>query len=209
MVVPAGGGSMAREDQQLIDEKSVVCRAILVTLVAAVGATGFGLPASASTSERKDPLYADTGYDPDDVPIDQTSCCQQDPDVRSTTRKVATTSRGRSLFITFRTFEPLLGYWTVHVSLDTRGGPSTDAKMRLRDSGVGPTGCGVRFLAWGQRRKGKLVLPMSGDRATCRVPLRWVHPDKRVRWKLFSLGGGEGTGPAVDEYAPDDRGWYG
>jgi hypothetical protein len=167
------------------------------------------LPASATAPMRRDPVYKDTGYDPDDVPIDEGSCCQQDPDVRSTTRKVATTTKGgRSLYITFRTYEALQGYWTVHVFLDSRGGPHTDAKMRLHDSGVGPTRCGVRFLAEGPRRQGTLILPRFGDRATCRVPLRWVHPRKRIRWRLVSPAGVEGSEPGVDEYAPDDRGWY-
>ena len=150
----------------------------------------------------------DTGYDPDDIPIDEGSCCQQDPDVKSTSRKVATGTRGRSLFMTFRTYERLQGFWTVRVPLDTRGGPRVDARMSLRDSGVGPTRCGVRFLAKGPRRQGTLNLPLFGRRATCRVPLRWVHPSKRIRWKLHSLAGVEGTEPGVDDYAPNDRGWY-
>lgn len=187
-----------------------VIRAGTVMLAAvALAATALTLPSSATTRERRDPVYLDTGYDPDDVPIDEGSCCQQDPDVRSTTRKVATnTNGGRSLFITFRTYEPLEGYWTVRVFLDTRGGSHTDAKMRLADSGGGPTRCGVRFLAEGPRRQGTLHLPRSGDRATCRVPLQWVHPTKRIRWRLYSVPGLEGTEPGVDEYAPDDRGWY-
>jgi hypothetical protein len=176
---------------------------------AALATTALAMPASATAHAPRDPVYKDTGYDPDDVPIDAGSCCQQDPDVGSTTRKVANTNGGRSLFITFRTFEALLGYWTVHVFLDTRGGPHVDAKMRLQDSGLGPFRCGVRFLAEGPRRKGELILPLSGSRATCRVPLRWVHPTKRIRWRLISPEGFEaGTEPGVDEYAPDDRGWY-
>lgn len=186
-------------------------RAGVATLAAvALATTTLTMPASATARVGRDAVYKDTGYDPDDVPIDAGSCCQQDPDVRSTTRKVATnTNGGRSLFITLRTFEALLGYWTVQVFLDTRGGPHVDAKMRLHDSGLGPTRCGVRFLAEGPRREGELVLPLLGSRATCRVPLRWVHPTKRIRWRLISPEGFEaGTEPGVDEYAPDDRGWY-
>lgn len=183
-------------------------RAILALVAAATVTTALTTTASASTVVRRDPVYEDTGYDPNDIPIDEGSCCQQDPDVRSTTRKVASSTRGTSLFITFRAYEPLQGYWTVRVKLDTRSGPRSDAKMRLHDSGVGPARCGVRFLPEGPRRRGKLVLPTSGDRATCRVPLRWVHPSKRIRWKLFSPAGTEGTEPGVDEYAPDDRRWF-
>jgi hypothetical protein len=160
-----------------MSEQAVRARPVILAVVAAAVATSaLTLPASAATPMRRNPLYVDTGYDPDDIPIDEGSCCQQDPDVNSTTRKVTTSTKGRSLFITFRTYERLLGYWTVRVRLDTRGGPHTDAKMRLADSGVGPTRCGVRFLAEGPRRQGSLRLPRSGHRATCRVPLRWVHP---------------------------------
>lgn len=191
-----------------MSENAFPAGAVMLAAVT-LAAAALTFPASATTPERRDPVYVDTGYDPDDVPIDEGSCCQQDPDVRSTTRKVATSTKGgRSLFITFRAYEPLEGYWTVHVLLDTRGGPRADAKMRLADSGVGPTRCGVRFLAQGPRRQGILQLPRFGDRATCRVPLRWVHPSKRIRWKLVSPAGVEGTEPGVDEYAPDDRGWY-
>jgi hypothetical protein len=193
-----------------ISEKPIRAGTIVLAAVA-LATTALTMPASATAPVRRDAVYKDTGDDPDDVPIDSGSCCQQDPDVRSTTRKVATnTTGGRSLFITFRTFEALLGYWTVQVFLDTRGGPHVDAKMRLHDSGVGPTRCGVRFLAEGPRREGELMLITGGgDRATCRVPLRWVHPTKRIRWRLISPEGFEaGAEPGVDEYAPDDRGWY-
>lgn len=193
-----------------MSEDAVRARLVVLTVVAVVVAiAALILPASAATTSPRAPVYVDTGYDPDDVPIDEGSCCQQDPDVRSSTRKVATsTTGGRSLFITFRVYERLQGYWTVHVFLDTRDGPRTDAKMRLADSGVGPTRCGVRFLAEGPRRQGMLHLPRSGRRATCRVPLWWVHPNRLIRWKLVSPAGMEGTEPGVDEYAPDDRGWY-
>jgi hypothetical protein len=183
-------------------------RGSVVLAVVAITTVGLASSAFAGASTPRDPVYVDTGYDPDDIPVDEGSCCQRDPDIRSTTRKVATGTNGRSLFITFRTYERLLGYWAVRVRLDTRGGPDADAHMALRDSGVGPTRCGVRFLAWGPRRQGTLHLPRGGHRATCRVPLRWVHPSKRIRWKLLSPAGAEGTEPGVDEYAPDDRSWY-
>src|SRR6476620_871626 len=86
-------------------------------------------------------LYRDTGFDPDDVPIDPGSCCQQDPDIQSSTRTVTISGARRTLFITFRTYEALKGYWTVNARLDTRGGPLVDAGMSIHDSGLGPSGC--------------------------------------------------------------------
>lgn len=184
---------------------SILAAGVAITMLAMCAVDGAADP----TGRRSAPLYVDTELDPDDVPVDPGSCCQQDPDIRSTTRKVAVDDGRRSLFITFRSFESLVGYWTVSVPLDTRGGGRIDARMRIHDSGVGPTGCGVRFLAKGPRRRGRLSLPLVGDRATCRVPLAWVHPNKRIRWKLISRAGVEGSEPGVDEYAPDDHGWFG
>ncbi len=50
---------------------------VLVFLsVTLVFPTALSLPAAATTPVRRDPVYVDTGYDPDDVPIDEGSCCQ-------------------------------------------------------------------------------------------------------------------------------------
>ena len=168
------------------------------------------LPASAAATVRgTDVRYVDVGFDPDDRPVDQGSCCQQDPDIRSTRRKVwVDTHDRRWLSVAFRSYEPLLAYWTVIVRLDTRAGPRVDARMAIFDPGTSPPGCWVRFRSMGPRREGGYHAPVFGDRATCRVPLRWVHPDKQIRWKLFSPAGLEGTEAGVDEYAPNDRGWY-
>jgi hypothetical protein len=148
--------------------------------------------------------YVDTGLDPDDRPIDRTSCCQQDPDIRSSTRRVWEGKAGMHwLSVNFRAFEPLSGYWSVTVGLDSRGGRFVDHRMHFGDDGLGQTSC---FLGSG-KRLGIYHAPRFGDRASCRVPLRWVAPSKRIRWKLFSPKGFEGTGVRIDEYAPD-RGWY-
>jgi hypothetical protein len=174
---------------------------ILASVVTAV----LTLPASAAgTVQSPDVLYADVGLDPDDRPVEDGTCCEQGPDIRSTRRKVSIDD-GRKLFVNFDAYEPLLGYWTVIVRLDTRGGPHSDARMRIFDSGVGPAGCWVRFGSK-PRREGTFHAPLSGDRASCRAPLRWVHQNKRIRWKLFSPAADPEGG--VDEFAPDDRGWY-
>jgi hypothetical protein len=175
-------------------------------ILASVVVTVLVLPAStAATVQGEDVLYVDVGLDPDDVPIDEGSCCQQDPDIRSTRRRVFIDD-GRRLFVNFHTSEPLLGYWKVVVRLDTRGGPRSDARMRIFDDGAGSAGCTVRFGS-GPRREGEYHAPNFGDRASCEVPLKWVRQNKRIRWKLVSRAGVEGTEPGVDEFAPD-RGWY-
>jgi hypothetical protein len=150
--------------------------------------------------------YKATRLDPDDRPVDESSCCQQDPDIRSSTRKVWVDASARAwLSVTFRTYEALLGYWTVYVKLDTRGGPYAEWRMRIRDTGTGLAGCSIRKPR--VSRRGYYAPLVSESGATCRVPLWLIQPNKRIRWKLFSPRGVEGTGRRVDEFAPD-AGWY-
>jgi hypothetical protein len=152
--------------------------------------------------------YADTGLDADDRPVDHTSCCQQDPDIKSTTRRVWADEAGRRwLTITFVAYDQLIPYWSVYVPIDSRGGPGIDYKVLIFDPGTDQPGC----LWWryhsGKRHKGIYHAPIHGDRATCRVPLGGVHPEKRIRWRLYSPPGAEGHGTRIPEYAPD-AGWY-
>jgi hypothetical protein len=180
------------------DVKRLILAAVCLSLVLPVPA--------ANPMPRVDILYADTGFDPDDVPDDQgAESSQRDPDVRSTTRKAsARPTGGRSLSIVVRTFERFYGYWTIVVRLDSRGGPHADVRMRLSDDGAGTASCRVRSLSSGVSREGTLRLASSGDRAVCRTPLRWLRPNKRIGWKLLSRAARSG----VDEYAPDDHTWY-
>jgi hypothetical protein len=108
------------------------------------------------------------------------------------------------LTVSFGTYEPLDDYCTVQVSLDTRGGPRYDATMSITDGGTSIHACSFRQRG-STRRDARVRLTI--DHAFCRVPLGWAMATKRIRWKVFSRGGGEGTGPAVDEHAPD-TGWY-
>ena len=174
-------------------------------LIIATAVTSLGLvqPAAVGSQAPRIVRYKDTGLDPDDVPVDWTSCCQQDPDIRSTTRKVWVDVRSQPwLTISFSTYEALDDYWRVKVVLDARRGPRYDATMSIFDNP--PSGCS--FLRRGStRRDARLRLKI--DQAFCRVPLGWLAPTKRIRWRLFSRGGGEGTGPVVNEHAPD-TGWY-
>jgi hypothetical protein len=160
-------------------------------------------PASGANQAVPHIRYRDSGFDPDDVPIDHTSCCQQDPDVRSTTRTVwVDRHERRGLTVSFGTYDPLDDYWRVVVFLDTRGGPRYDATMMMLDPGTGP--CSFR---WRGSTRRVAHLRVTSDHEFCRVPLGWARAAKRIRWRLFSRGGGEGTGPAIDEHAPDS-GWY-
>jgi hypothetical protein len=180
-----------------------VRRAIVVVALALVVAAFLKGMAQAGGTART-VRYTDSGFDPNDVPIDPTSCCQQDPDIRSSTRRVWADGRGRRwLTVSFGTYDLLDDYWTVRVLLDTRGGPRYDATMSISDAP--PAACSFRWR--GSTRRDARVRLTTADHAFCRVPLGWAMTTKRIRWRLFSRGGGEGTGPAVDEHAPD-MGWY-
>lgn len=179
------------------------CRVILAS--AAIAVLGLPAPAEAAVQgQGPDVLYVDVGLDPDDRPKETGPCCEQGPDIRSTRRKAYVgIDDKRKLFVNFHAYELLYGYWNVVVRLDTRGGPHADARMRLFDSGVGPVGCSVRFGSK-PKQKGKFRAPFGGDRASCTAPLSSVHPNKRIRWKLFSPAG---LPEGEDEFAPD-HGWY-
>ena len=163
------------------------------------------LPASTATSLTPSNLvYIDTGFDADDIPDEQgAEDFQRDPDIRSTTRKVLVEDAGgRSLSLVVHIYRYFVGYWRIVVRLDSRGGPHADARMTLSDDGAGTARCRVRFRSSGEAHRGNLRL--ESDRAVCHAPLRWVHPNKRIRWKLFSRAAGNG----IDEFAPNDHTWY-
>ena len=168
------------------------------------------LPASAATSlTQADLVYKDTGFDADDIPRDQgEEMGVRDPDIRSTTRKITLEDAGgRTLSIAVTTYEYFYGYWRIVVRLDSRGGPRADARMIIRDDGGGFERCRVRFLSSGEAHLGELRFPgepPSYERVVCGAPLRWVHPNKRIRWTLISRAAGNG----IDEYAPSDHTWY-
>ena len=135
--------------------------------------------------------YRATGFDPNDRH-------GYVPDISSTTRKVRAASNGhRYLTVTLRTYENLPSWWDAVIVLDTKGGSLRDSKMHLWNNGDDGHGCEVDGRAAAFRE--------HGHWARCRVPLRYVNPNKRIRWKVLSLAAFD-VGNA--DYAPNDRGWY-
>jgi hypothetical protein len=186
----------------------MVRRLALCTIVACTIIATLGLGSSTAAAQTTDTgriRYRDTGFDPDDRPATN-NCCVRDPDIRSSTRTVLVDHEGSWLLVKFRTYDYLLGYWTVRVSFDARGGPSKDRRMRLTDNGSGRAHCSFQARAGASWLLGDYRERASSDGARCRVPLRWVRPNKRIRWKLFSPKSLE-SGKRIDEYAPD-LGWY-
>jgi hypothetical protein len=145
--------------------------------------------------------YQDTGYDPDDRAV-----VGDDPDIRSTTRRVALAGDGRVLKIKVRAYEDLGVWWRMEVLLDSRRGPRFDFRLVLRNGDVGGSGCSL------DRRGGgddfiEGSFRQAGDRTRCTVPARLVDPDKRIRWRIRSPSGYDEP-ESVTERAPD-HGWYG
>jgi hypothetical protein len=182
----------------------------IIVFTGALMVLGVAPPASAANERAPEIQYVDVGYDPDDRNYDETSCCQQDPDIRWTSRKLWVDGRDRGwLTIKFQAYETFIGYWSVITWLDTRGGPGADYRLMVRDDAT-RVRCWIRSrrssaIQRGQARQGL----HSGSPATCRVPLGFVRRDKRIRWRLSSPAEvpGEGSQPSSDEYAPD-VGWY-
>jgi hypothetical protein len=167
------------------DDQRVMSRArMLAPLLGAVFVIALGNPASAFG-------YRATRFDPNDRG-------DKRPDISSTTRKVWAASNGHSyLTVTLRTYEDLPSWFIAVVVLDSRGGPRRDLRMRIWDNAGDGHGCDV------DGRKG--AFHQHGRWGSCRVPLRYVNPNKRVRWKVISLASFDVGNP---DYAPNDRGWY-
>lgn len=162
-------------------------RTVLVSCLITV----LALPTTASA-------YVDRGSDPDDR-----ASVGYDPDIRATVRKVKTGSHGRRLTIVVRTYERFGIWWSIDVRMDARGGLRADTGMELWNADQSGMGCWV----WkrGHRRDPvKGTFRQRADRARCRVPIRLIDPNKRIRWRLVSESGYDGE----TERAPD-AGWYG
>ena len=153
----------------------LVSTALLIALASPAGAFG----------------YRATGFDPSDRGGKQ-------PDISSTTRRVRAAPNGHAyLTVTLRTYEDLPSWWTAVIVLDAQGGPLRDSRMDIWENAEDGHGCNV------DGRQG--TFHKRGRWASCRIPFRYVHPDKRIRWKVVSLAAFD-VGNA--DYAPNDRGWF-
>jgi len=157
----------------------------LVPFLATALAVALASPASAFG-------YRATGLDPND------RGGRLRPDISSTTRKVWAASNGLAyLTVTIRTYRDLPSWFDGRIALDSRGGAMRDFSMHIWNNGDDGHGCDV------DGREG--VFRQRGRWASCRVPLRYVRPNERIRWKVVSLAGFDVGNP---DYAPNGRGWY-
>jgi hypothetical protein len=178
---------MAASISQIMRAIGVACVAVLILPLGANATPAFG--------------YRDVGLDPDDRrPIGY------DPDLRSTARKVWASPDGqRFLTIQFSAYEDLGVYWGVFVYLDSRAGVHRDYVMSLSNADNGGKGCEIRERghSWDAAKDGKFFQGVAV--AKCRIPLKWVHRTKRIRWRLVSPSGYVHGNVDI---APNDRGWY-
>jgi len=142
-------------------------------------------------------LDRDTGFDPRDVE----TAMRFDPDISSTTRRLATHGGRRVLAIVVRFYDPVAG-WGLRILLDAKGGPRVDHIMNT---------FGEDCFVWpkGHRRdavEGRAVA--RGRRFVCRVPARTVSPAKSIRWKVRTQPPEEPDETFVIDHAPSDHGWY-
>jgi hypothetical protein len=143
--------------------------------------------------------YRDTYLDPDDRPNVGT-----DPDIRSTTRQVATVNGRRALIVSIRIFERFKPRWNFKAHLDSKDGPRRDFVMYIFDGDQSGRGC--RFHPAGRPRdfiRGRFT--QIDDRVACRVRFGLVDATKKVRWRLTSISEWKG---GRFERAPNDGGWF-
>jgi hypothetical protein len=166
---------------------AAACLALLIVPLDAGAVSAFG--------------YRDKGLDPDDR-----KAIGYDPDVRSTTRRVWQSPNGwRFLSVKFRAYEELGVYWGVNARLDSRRGPRADYIMGLYNADNGGADCSI----WEPGRQDTTQIDgrfyQGTDYASCRVPLKVVHRDKRIRWRLVSR-----SGYVKDNWdiAPNGGGYY-
>ena len=144
--------------------------------------------------------YVDVGTDPPGDDVGQVPIA----DVVWTKRSVWRNEDGRRWFrVAVRTRRPLRETNAdIVVRIDSRGDEHADLLMRIVM--FEGKGCGVRVSA-GRSRSGRVR--MTGDLASCVVPLRWVDPGgKRIRWRLLSQPHEGGSAYHTDR-APN-HGWY-
>lgn len=165
---------------------------LLTTILVLCVHTG-ATPAAAAVIDR------DTGFDANDIPPNG----HIDPDIQSTTRRLAEREGRRVLSIVVRFYERH-GWWPLWIRLDARGGPRVDHIVST---------FGDQCYVWPKGRRHDGVegrASAHGDRFVCRMPARTVSPTKSIRWKVRTKvpdGSRRGSDFVID-YAPSDRGWY-
>jgi hypothetical protein len=185
IVVAADGGSSAGPEQRL---------------------AGMGAPV------RSDHLNAERVLtsvgDPEDV-----GHCSSAPDcpidIRSIAKRPFTTASGKKMVAfsvnAYELHGGLVYVANIKFALDTRAGPPSDTQIFMAITDFPETikwGCGRAWKAGGNLTR-RYHLKERGDRLTCFVPRRALHPTKPIRFRALSR-----TTRSVVDRAPDN-GWAG
>jgi hypothetical protein len=183
------GGARSSGDRSLVRRSSVRLLTTILALCVLTGTTH----ASAAVIDR------DTGFDANDVPPNG----HIDPDIRSTTRRLAERDGSRVLAIVVRFYERN-AWWPLWIRLDARGGPRVDHIVSTISD---------QCYIWQKGHREERIEGRAaghGDRFVCRMPARVVSPTKSIRWKVRTQAP-DGSRPGsefVMDFAPSDRGWY-
>jgi hypothetical protein len=194
----------------------VLIGVMLTTSIVAGGGPRVGMEGRATErSSMHDRLAAGgvrmtTISDPEDVeePCDTGADCPVD--IQAVSRRRFTTATGRRMLAfsvhAYELYGGLNFVMNIKLRLDARAGPHSDAHIFMAvDELWADIGwaCGRHYGAGGQITH-KYPIKERGDRLTCLIPRRDLHPNKRIRFVAFSRGW---EGLVVDR-APDD-GWGG
>ena len=145
--------------------------------------------------------YVDRGTDPRDGAGEGTVV-----DIGRSIRRVHPGEHGRRLSVVIVPYELAYNSYDLDVYLDSRGGHRADFRLSL-DNTEGPLRC--RLYRRGRHEpvaRCRIIQgggPADITRIKARLPARYVHPNKRIRWRIVA------PPLAVDwtDRAPD-RGWY-
>jgi hypothetical protein len=146
--------------------------------------------------------------DPEDVaPCSTAPDCPID--IRSDAQRSFTTASGKKMIaFSINAYElhgGLVYVANIKFALDTRGGPRSDTAVFMAVADFPETikwGCGRQWKASGNLTR-RYHLKERGDRLTCFVPRRALHPTKPIMFRALSR-----TTRSVVDRAPDS-GWAG
>ncbi|HEU4355210.1 MAG TPA: hypothetical protein VFT27_06435, partial [Actinomycetota bacterium] len=145
--------------------------------------------------------YVDRGSDPQEGSGQATVV-----DIGRSIRRLHPTEHGRKLGIVIIPYELANNSYDIHVYLDSRGGHRADFWLDL-DNTEGPRRCHVyrrgRHEPVARCRIIEGGNPGTITRIKARFPARYVHPNKRIRWRIVAVPLNENW----SDRAPD-RGWY-
>jgi hypothetical protein len=209
------GRGWALGKKQSVRRYGVVVILIAATIASSGGpsAGGEGRATGQNSAQRRLAVgggRTTTIGDPQDVEEPCTTGTDCPVDIRAVSKRRFTTATGRKMLafsvLAYELYGGLNFVMNIKLRLDTKAGPHSDAHIFMAVDELWANigwACGRHYRAGGQIRH-KYPIKERGERLTCFVPRRELHPDKPIRFAAFSRSWG---GFVVDR-APDN-GWGG